>query len=379
MKILLLTEGNLIEDKIILSRIPSKYKLDRSILSKNVSITNFFKYDLIIISFVPSLGTPHFKLIESVLRLNKVVVSMNVDQNNFHFDYAFRSNSFECLCKLGLKLFAIDENFERFLAKLNLSRDQLRMDNFNSIEEENDKSCLSNNLIFIFDLRWTAASDKYIRYKRGVGYSDSAIRGAINYSSSYMGSFIANYEKILNKFQFKRACIYIDSLISFEEIKVNFRGKFLGDIEIVDAQMLLKLLEEDSVILTNWHSIGLIKSRESLKVYRINFLYQNSVNYFKQVPPDQCAGEKLLNITDEKFELIRIKSNLMVINIEAICSGCKNSEISILGKPGAYIGSAVNAFGLVRNSVILIVIQLRFLLYNFKSLIINIQLRRFVA
>ena len=372
MNIILLTEGNVIEDEIILSRVPNKYKLDRSILSKNVPTTNFFKYDLIIISFVPSFGTPHFRLIESVLRLKKNVVSMNMDQNKFHFDYAFRSNSFECLCKLGLKLFAINDNFEEFLAKLRLSHAQLEIDDFYPGDEVNNETCSSNNLIFVVDMKWLSASDEYIRYKRSVGYSDSAIRGAINYSSRYMESIVANHEEIIKKLQFKKAYIHIDSLYSFKEIEEKYRGKLLSNIEIVDAHRFLELLLEGSTVLTNWHGIELINYRENIKNFRINFYYQKSINIFNQVLSDHSGNEKFSNIPDDKFELVRVKSNPVVIDIEAVYYGGENFEEDILSNPGTSIGSTIDIYYLVRNCIFLIVTQLRFLPYTFKTMLKNI-------
>ncbi len=374
MKIILLTEGNLLEDRVIISRIPNKYKLDRSILSKNVSFTNFFKYDLLIISFVPSFGTPHFKLVESMLRLKKIVVSMNMDQNNFHFDYACRSNSYEYLCKLGLKLFAIDKNFDEFLAKLKLSSKKLKLENGHSNNDGNGDILLCDNVIFIFDLRWATATEKYIIYKKNVGYSDSVIGNAINYSLTYIENIVTNHEEIIKKFKFKRAYIYIESLSSFEKIQGMYNHRFLSSIEIVNTPRLLELLLQDSIVLTNWHSIELINSQEGIKIYRIYFHDQTHINFFSQILPVHASEERFSNITDDRFELLPIKLKPVFIDLEAVYSRsrCKNLGGGIFLKSGLSFRSAIEVYYFALNCIILIAYQMRFLPYILKTIMKNI-------
>lgn len=369
MNILLLTEGNLIEDKIILSRIKSEFKVDKSILSKNVWITNFFKYDLIIISFVPSFGTPHFRLIESLLKLNKIVISMNMDQNNFYFDYFTRSKSFENLCKLGLKLFVIDENFDKFISKLNLYQSKLKINNFisNDNKQSND-SRVSDNLVFIFDFRWPTASNNYLIYKNKVGYTEAVLRSALKYSTSYMECVSFTHDEVIEYFHFKNLYIYIDSFATSEEIKIRFDGLFEKNAEIIDAKRIIELIEENSIILTNWHCIELIKYKENLKIFRLKFNYQKDINYFKEIPLTQYVDAKFLDTLD-KFEIDRIKSNMAIFDISKINYRSNKSKIIGVDRPITYLSLIIDAIIFIFSSTNLLVVQLRFATYNLKNII----------
>ncbi len=376
MKILLLTEGRLIEDDVILSRIPNNYKLDRSVLSKNICTTNFFKYDLIIISFVPSFATPHFKLIELLLRLKKNVVSMNMEQNNFHFDYAFRGNSYKFLCSLGLKLFVVEEKFEDFLIKLNISNSILKNGEFHSSADRESMAYQSNKLIFIFDLRWATATDEYMAYKKRVGYCDQVIRSAKDYSLSYMERIISTHEEIIKTFQFERAYIYFEHLGAFEEIKEKYRVLLSGDIEMVNAQRLSELLLEDSVILTNWHSIELSNSRGGLKIFRINFEFQSAIDYFSRIPHGRSSEEGGPNIVGQKFELLAVRSKPALLDIESIYCGRRNLDAGVLFKSWMSVGFIAGAYHYAKNCLILIAIQLRFFPYTIKTMVKDISPRR---
>lgn len=372
MNILLLTEGKLIEDEIILSRLPNNSRIERANLSRNVFTTNFLKYDLIIISFVPSFDTPHFKLIESLLRLKKILISMNMDQNNFYFDYAFRGNSYKFLCKIGLKLFVINKNFEGFLESLNLGSSILKNDNFDSGCGGADVAYSSNNLIFVFDLRWATATDEFVRYKRRVGYSDTVMRSAKKYSLLYMEGVVSSYKEIMNKFQFKRAYICFEYFGEFEEIKDMCRVLFLDNIEIIDARRLSELLLTDSIVLTNWDVIELSKYRDYLNIFLINFCFQNAFNYFSKIPTGQ-GGE--VSITGNKFELRAVESKSVVLDIEGLYSDCRNFEQGHLFKPCISIESIAVAYYAASSFLILIATQLRFSLYAFKTMMKSILLK----
>ncbi len=363
----------MVEDKIILSRIPSQLQTDKSVLSKNVSITNFFKYDLIIISFVPSFGTPHFKLIELLLKLNKFVISINTDQNNLYFDYYSRSKSYEILCKLGLKLFILDKNFNHFILKLNLLQGKLKINNFNFINhKQGEDAKISDNLVFVFDFKWSTASDNYYNYKKRVGYDDAVLKSAFKYSTSYTEYLASLEEEIVENFQFKKIYIYVDSLVTPDEIKKRFDGRLIKNAEIIDGQKLIELIEENSIIVTNWHCIELIKHRENIKIFRLKFNYQEDFDFTKKIQPAHNFEEKNLSKLTFKFEVFPIKSNPAVIDISGVHPISNKFKSIRYDNPWTYTSLIFYVVSFIVHSINLLLVQLRFFPYNLKNIIKNL-------
>lgn len=373
MNILLITEDSLIEEMIISSRLFSKYKIDKAVLSINVSVINLFKYDIIIISFVPSYGTPYFGLIKSLLRLNKKIVSINLDQNKFSFDYKCRIKSYRILCKLGLMLFSLDDNFNNFLKSIEFQGVETKKisDDFRT-DLSYIRSSADKKMVFVFDLRWITASREYIKYKRSVGYSDHEMESVIKFSSEYFECFLMHNKSIMRYFNCDKAFLYIDGLASLTKIEQKYYKDLPESIEQVDVSHLLKLFSEDTVILTNWHTIELVFPNKNLEIYRIDFLLNNNLY--------SSDGKHHLHLfVDEKvckikknFDILHVEYESTLINIDVIYSDQMPLNEKVVAKYSNILTSMVDFFSSFLFTAMLIGYQLRFLIYNAKVMLRNI-------
>jgi hypothetical protein len=362
MKFLILSEGDSIEEEIISSSIGAEINCDTRILSQDAAFINYLQYDCILITFVPSYLTAHYSLLESLLRLRKTIVSYNLDQNKFYFDYFSRKQSYMNLCKMGLRLVATDECFVRFLASINCeasivgSRSRSR--------HSSPASIFNSNLLIVLEFRWGTASQEYIDYKLSFGYSNDDIIEASEYCSTYFEKFKLHFKEIIKHFKCRKVYIHIDSFDAESQFYSLIGEEPNEDVEIIWVNMrdIPGIVTIGANVLTNWHS-----SLFSGNVFN-GYMFILSVLPVPAIKtPAFISGENMnigfSEVDSGDFILKRVELNSTKVDVVRLCF--EGFRGTLYNSPKAnksvltpiYYSSFAN---LIRS-------QMRFLPYNIKS------------
>jgi hypothetical protein len=291
MSVLCLHEGGAFERSVLGQICANEALVDFHDISLDAAFIKYHRYELIVITFVPSFGTPYFEVISNSLKLGVAVISLNLDQDTFFFDYHSRVGSFKYLTRLGLQSCVHAEKFKEFLIG--------SCCHWNAILPVRPVRARSGllftgdrapSVFFVIDLRWLSAPESFFQYKKKAGYPVERLGEVKKYSESFAKLFFEELSQFALQAGGAVIYLYVDC---FGDVDLFLR-KYLADSRVVGLIRIVRVSDivdtamRCSVVVSNWHRVF-----TALKFLGVDKVVQI---HFSRLPGEVDHDKKVLKI-----------------------------------------------------------------------------------